>query len=74
MNQFTHRPLLNPAMKMTEVLNLDTSLLGVFNRLGLKLGFGEASVGEVCGEAGIDPETFLLICRVYAFEGYMPGP
>ena len=74
MNQFPHRPLLNPAMKMTEVLNLDVSLLGVFNRLGLKLGFGEATVAEVCGEAAIDPETFLLICRVYAFEGYMPGP
>ena len=61
-------------MKMVEVLNLDTSLLGVFHRLGLRLGFGEATVAEVCGEAAIDPETFLLICRVYAFEGYMPGP
>ena len=71
---FPHRPLLNPAMKMVEVLNLDTSLLGVFHRLGLRLGFGEATVAEVCGEAAIDPETFLLICRVYAFEGYMPGP
>ncbi len=66
--------LFTPSMKMAALMDTDLSILGVFNRLGLKLGFGEASVADVCKEAGIDPETFLLICRVYLHEGYMPSP
>ncbi len=65
--------LFTPSMKMAALMDTDLSILGVFNRLGLKLGFGEASVADVCKEAGIDPETFLLICRVYLQEGYMPS-
>ena len=61
-------------MKMADLLDTDFSLLGVFNRLGLNLGFGESTVAEVCGKAGIDPDTFLIICRVYTCEGYMPSP
>ena len=60
-------------MKMADLLDLDFSLVGVFNRLRLNFGAGEATVLEVCREAGIDAETFLLICRVYAVESYRPG-
>lgn len=63
---------MSPAMKMAELLDTDFSLLGVATRLGLHFGFGEATVADVCQHAGIDPETFLLICRVYAFDGYRP--
>ena len=72
MDKTHNRTPLRPAMKMAELLDLDFSLLGVFNRMGLPFGFGEATVAEVCAKAGVDAETFLLICRVYAFDGYRP--
>ena len=64
---------MNPAMRMADLLDADFSLLGVFSRMGLSLGFGEESVAEVCEKAGIDPETFLLICRVNSNDGYRPS-
>ncbi len=59
-------------MKMADLLDMDYSLLGVFNRMGLSLGFGEASVEEVCREADVDADTFLLICHMYMTDGYRP--
>lgn len=72
MNTSSTRHPMSPAMKMAELLDTDFSLLGVATRMGLHFGFGEATVADVCHHAGIDPETFLLICRVYAFDGYRP--
>ena len=64
---------MSPAMKMADLLDADFSLLGVFYRMGLSLGFGEESVAEVCEKAGLDAETFLLICRVHLVDGYRPS-
>ena len=61
-------------MKMAELLEKDASLLGVFARMGLSFGYGEATVEEVCGAAGIDAKSFLVICKVYAQNGWRPGP
>lgn len=60
-------------MKMAELLEKDPSLIGVFSRMGFPFGYGDSSVSEVCAEAGTDPDTFLLICRVYSQEGYRPA-
>ncbi len=64
---------LSTAMKMAELLEEHPALLGVFTRMGFSFGYGDASVSEVCHSAGIDPETFLLICRVYSQEDYRPS-
>ena len=64
---------ISPAMKMAELLDVNFSTLGVFSRFGMSFGFGEATVKEVCDSIGIDAETFLIICKVYAFEGYRPS-
>lgn len=61
-------------MKMAELVDLDYALLGVFSRMGFSLGFGEATVEEVCRGAGVSPEEFLLICRVYADDTFRPSP
>lgn len=63
----------SPAMKMADLLDVSFSILGVFSRFGMSYGFGEATVKEVCDGMGIDPETFLIICKVYAFESYRPS-
>lgn len=57
-------------MKMAELLESHPSIPGVFSHMGFTFGCGEATVAEVCKEAGIDPKTFLLICKVYAQEDY----
>ena len=64
----------NPSMKMAELLEKAQSLLGVFNRMGFNFGYGDASVGDVCSSSGTDPETFLLICKVYSQGSYRPSP
>ena len=64
---------ISPAMKMADLLDDNFSILGVFSRFGMSYGFGEATVKEVCDGMGIDPETFLIICKVYAFDGYRPS-
>ena len=65
--------LLNPAMKMADLMDLRPSLPGVLARMGIPFGFGEQTVEEVCRRQGVDPETFLLICSVYAVDGYVPA-
>ena len=61
------------SIKMADLLDGNSALLGVLLRLGIGFGFGEDTVGEVCRKAGISPETFLLICNVYTLEGYVPS-
>ena len=61
-------------MKMAELLERDSSLLGVFARMGLNFGYGDATVEEVCTSAGIDSGTFLIICKVYSDDSYRPSP
>ena len=60
-------------MKMAELLEQDPVLIGVFTRMGLKFGYGDASVEEVCTAQGIDSYTFLIICKVYLNADYRPG-
>lgn len=63
----------NPSMKMAELLDSHPSIPGVFSHMGFTFGYGDASVDDVCRQAGIDPKTFLLICKVYAQEDYRPS-
>lgn len=60
-------------MKMADLLDGNPVLLGVFLRLDIGFGFGEDTVEEVCRKRNLNPETFLLICNVYSFDGYMPS-
>lgn len=65
--------LFSIGMKMAEVPEADYRLLGVMRRLGIKFGFGEKTVAEVCSEVGINPNTLLLICKIYTYENYVPS-
>ena len=69
----TERRLLSPSMKMADLMDLKSSLPGVLARMGIPFGFGDETVEEVCRRQGVDPETFLLICSVYAVDGYAPA-
>ncbi|UKI39013.1 MAG: hemerythrin domain-containing protein [Alistipes putredinis] len=54
-------------------MKTDYRLLPVLSRLGIKLGFGDINVGQMCLRYGISPDLFLLICRVYSQYDYEPS-
>lgn len=65
--------LFSTEMKMSEVPDADPRLLGVMRRLGIRFGFGEKTVAEVCAENGVNPHTLLLICKIYIYDKYLPS-
>lgn len=68
-----HPKHLSIDMKMSELPDSDPRLLGVIRRLGIRFGFGEKTVEEVCKDSGVNPHTLLLICKVYVYDGYRPA-
>ena len=62
----------NPRMKMADLVASDISLLSILQRLNIRLGFGEATVAEVCAQHNISAELFLMICNIYSFRDYEP--
>ena len=63
---------LSPAMKMADLMDLRPCLPGVLARMRIPFGFGDQTVEEVCRKQDVDPNTFLLICNVYAGDGNVP--
>ena len=54
--------------KMSALICDNYSLLTVMSRFGLRLGFGDASVGEVCAAQNVDCATFLSVVNFIAEE------
>lgn len=59
-------------MKAAELISADWNLLSIFERLDIKLGFGEATVEELCTRYNLSTELFLMICSIYSFSNYQP--
>lgn len=64
--------LFSGRMKLSDLIHSNYRLLFVLPRFGIRLGFGEKSVREVCAERGIPADFFLLVCNVYTFDEYLP--
>lgn len=64
--------LFNEKNKLASVIHKDHSLLPVINRLGVKLGFGDLTISEICKKEGIDPTFFVEIINVFHYEAYFP--
>ena len=64
--------LYNKRMKVADLLANDGNLLSILQRLDIKLGFGEATIAELCARYGISAELFLIICNIYSFGDYRP--
>ncbi|MDE5829960.1 MAG: hemerythrin domain-containing protein [Duncaniella sp.] len=47
--------------RVTDLVMEDYNILPVLSRFSLPLGFDNKTIGQLCGEAGIDTEGFLLI-------------
>ena len=55
--------------RMGDLIVDNFSLLMVMSRFGLKLGFGDKSVRDVCQEQGVDLHTFLAVAN-FISEGH----
>ena len=59
-------------MKAADLILADWNILSIFERLNIKLGFGEATIDEICSRYNLSPELFLAICNIYSSENYHP--
>ena len=62
--------LFNESSKLANVIHKDHTLLPVINRLGIKLGFGDLSIFELCKKEEIDVTFFIEIINVFHNENY----
>ena len=58
--------------KMADVIHKNYLLLPIINRFGIKLGFGDRTVEEICSDANINVSFFLDIINTYHNEHYFP--
>lgn len=56
--------------KLADMILADPMLLGIIERLDISLGFGDATVEDICARYGLSSELFLMICNVYSFDTY----
>lgn len=70
------RSSINPHTANTKLASMVLgcpALLSVLNRLSIKLGFGDATVADICRRYGLSPRVFLMICNIYTFDTYRPN-
>lgn len=58
---------------MVDLIKEDFNILPILSRFSLPLGFGNKTIAEVCSDAGIDPELFLLIVN-FIMTGQIISP
>jgi regulator of cell morphogenesis and NO signaling len=59
-------------MKMAEIVHLNYHLLQIISRFGIKLGFGDKTIRQVCQDYNINVDFFLELVRTYHFPNYFP--
>ncbi|MCR4965975.1 MAG: hemerythrin domain-containing protein [Bacteroidales bacterium] len=62
----------NANMKLADAVAQYNNLITLFPRLGISLGFGDKTIGQVCDENHVSCQLFLLVCNVYAHRDYTP--
>jgi len=58
---------------MAEVIHLNYTLLNILARFGIRLGFGEKTVEQVCQEYEIQTGFFLEVINSFNDKTYKPG-
>ncbi len=61
-------------IKIADVISDNPVLLSVLERFGIKLGFGEATVGQICKQYGCSQRLFLTICNIYTYDNFKLSP
>lgn len=56
-----------PTDKMSALINANPLLLMAMSRFGISLGFGDATVQQICKEQGVDCATFLAVANFISY-------
>lgn len=62
----------NLSQKLADIIHHDHRLLPIINRFGIRLGFGDQSVGEACKTHSVNAEFFIEILNTYHDPDYFP--
>jgi len=65
--------LIKKNMKMADVVLLNYMLIPVIHRFGIKLGFGDKTIEEVCKENLVDLNFFMELVNAYHDGDYFPN-
>jgi regulator of cell morphogenesis and NO signaling len=66
--------IITPTMKMANVIIQNHHLLAIIDRFGIKLGFGEKTVSQVCKEYNITVDFFLEIVNTFNNPDFFTKP
>lgn len=66
------KPVFVKSHKMAYLVLSNYNLLPVINRFGIRLGFRDKTVDQICIEKGIDADFFLAIANTYINPEYLP--
>ncbi len=59
----------SPSDSMASLISENYSLIHIMTRFGIKIGFGDKTVEEVCSIYGVDTNTFLAVVNFF-MEGF----
>lgn len=59
-------------MKLADLLFANYNLIFILSRFGIKLGFGEKTIEEVCRQYDISTSLLLMVANVSTFNDYVP--
>lgn len=63
---------LDKSSKLSDVIIEHYQVIPVISRFGIKLGVGDKTIGEICNEASINVDFFLVILNTFLNEDYFP--
>ena len=61
-----------PDSIMRDLIRDNAMLLPAISRFDIAFGFGDATVGHVCADNGVDTSTFLCVCNLISGYAYDP--
>jgi len=66
------KPIFSEKTKLSELIADNPKLLQLLPRFGIKLGFGDHNVAEVCQMNQVSTNLFLLVCSIHFDPNTMP--
>lgn len=63
---------ITPDTRVADIIGYDYPILTVLHHFGIDLGFGEATVRELCAKHGISVRVFIAVSNVYSTPDYLP--
>lgn len=66
--------LINSGCKASEIIASDPQMIRLIETLGIPMGFGDMTVGQLCSKDGMPVELFTALANMVAHPGYRPDP